>query len=203
MTEKDYMLLNQINTITNKLEAFSFSFNLESVMPRLGRKHAIDREPNPHDSAYGEMINKTLKSLDYMKKCVESKEYNKTLYIDVIKRVYLFVKAAESDDAYFDLVTGLKDIHDELGKGMRKLSMIFNREATDILGTLLDYIEKANLPVKELPWEYQALVNAIIGIVHVRQHMVEYLIMILDEILIECGLREDIPNIGEPIEREK
>lgn len=203
MNEKDCMLHNQINTITNKLESFSFSFDLDFVMSRLGHEHAIDREPNPHDSTYGEMLNKTLKSLDYMKKCIESKEYNKTLYIDVIKRVYLFVEAAESDDNFFELMTGLKDSQDELVEGMHKLSMIFNGEATDILRTLLDYIEKANLPVKELPWEYQALVNAIIGIVHVKQHMVEYLIMILDEILIECGLCEEIPNIGEPIEGEE
>lgn len=204
MTEKDCMLLNQINTITNKLAVFSLAFQLS---------HEIGREPHPDDSAYGEMLDKTLKSLDYMKKCIESKEYNKTLYIDVIKRVYLFVEAdesgkfegRESDGSPFDLmdlVPDFEDIHEELVEGMRKLSIIFDEKATDILRPLLDYIEKANLPVKELPWKYQALVNAIIGTVH-EGYKLEYLIMRLDEILIKCNLCEDIPNIGEPIEREK
>lgn len=208
MTEKDCMLLNQINTITNKLELFSLAFDLDFVYSRLGYER--DRESNPHDSTYGEMLNKTLKSLDYMKKCIESKEYNKTLYIDVIKRVYLFVEADESgkfqsreQEDLIELITVFKDSHDELVNGMRKLSIIFVDKATDTLRTLLDYIEKANLPVKELPWEYQALVNAIIGTVHDDHHRLEYLIMKLDEILIECSLCEDIPNIGEPIEGEK
>lgn len=205
MNDKDFMLLNQINTITEKLELFSLAFGLDFVYSRPGCEDERCPEPNPNDSAYrvlkpelGEMLNKTLKSLDYMKKCIESKGYNKTLYIDVIKRVYLFIKAEDV------LGPDFQDIHKELVEGMCKLSKIFDGEDTDILRKLLDYLEKANLPIQYLPWEYQALVNSIIGTVDADHRLgLEYLIMNLDEILIECGLCEDIPNIGEPVEEEK
>lgn len=217
------LLLYYIDTIAGKLESVSLAFGLDFVYSRFGRKDerdSLDSDYNVLKLVLGDMLEVTLKRLDYMKKQIESgdyniphytKEYNKTLYIKVIKRVYFFIKADDSDcfvhydpkdGEPIDNVPVSNVVHKKLVEGMRRLSMIFDGDATDILRTLLDYIEKANLPILELPWEYQTLVRSIIGTVH-ESGNVEYLMMKLDEILIICGLCEEIPNIGEPIEGEE
>lgn len=208
---EDNMLLYYIDTIARKLESVSLAFGLNFVYSRLGRKDerdSLDSDYNVLKLVLGDMLEVTLKRLDYMKKRIESgdyniphytKEYNKTLYIKVIKRVYFFIKAYDSgcfvrydlgDGVPIDNVPVSNVVHKKLVEGMQRFSTIFDGEATDILRTLLDYLEKANLPILELPWEYQTLVRTIIGTVRAGSNE-EYLMMKLDEILIICGLCED------------